>query len=243
MNEVKIEIKFDMPYSLEVVGDFVVRDAGEEFYVNLTTHYEDKPRLPGGELIENLSIVQDDTIILSHTKVVARYLPKDPTVILEPRQYSKDVVYVALSLANRLVTGVRLAHKDYIKNYLYLPKHIGPITFSVPSLGGRKKFSGLYDPLMGGITTRSVPRSNLSASDFANVVANGKSLPIAQELYFDARRYLLSGNRRMALANLVMSFEVGLADALIRIAVLRNDSALERGISEATTDDELIGFM
>lgn len=68
-----IEISFDMPYSLRVDGDFVVRTAGEGFNVTLSTHFEENPRFPGAETVENVAIVHDDTNILSHTKVIARY--------------------------------------------------------------------------------------------------------------------------------------------------------------------------
>ncbi len=45
-----VEIKFDLPYSLNVEGDFTVRAAGEIFQVTLTTEVEADPRFPAPRL-------------------------------------------------------------------------------------------------------------------------------------------------------------------------------------------------
>jgi hypothetical protein len=39
----KIELKFDMPFSLNVEGDFLVKTAGEEFHVTLKNYFEEDP--------------------------------------------------------------------------------------------------------------------------------------------------------------------------------------------------------
>ena len=195
---------------------------------------EAKPSFPGADTVDNIAIVEDDSNILGHTKVVARYTPRNPSDVSDAATFSKHVAGVALSIANALVMGARLAFGDYVKDYLYLPKRLGPISFTVPAIDGRKGYSGQYDPVMGGITIATPPRTGTAAADFARVVATGEVLPTSKELYFDGRRYLIQGNHRMALANLVMSFEVGLADSLAEIAVSRGDSVLEAEIFKAT---------
>jgi hypothetical protein len=232
-----IEISFDMPYSLQVDGDFVVRTAGEEFNVTLSTHFEENPRFPGAETVENLAIVHDDTNILSHTKVIARYDPSDPTTVADNARFSADVARIALSIANALVSAARAAYGEYFLDYIYTSKRLGPIAFSVSEVQGVNSYSGLSDALMGGITFRMPPRSGHDTSNFGRILADGAILTVAQELYFDARQYLLRGNYRMALANLVISFEVGLADSLSKIAVFRGDSTLEAGIVKGTLGD------
>jgi hypothetical protein len=232
-----IDINFDMPYSLQVDGDFVLKTAGEEFNVTLSTHFEEDPRFPGAETVENVAIVNDDTNILSHTKVIARYDPSDPTAVSDNARFSNDVARIAMSIANALVSATRAAYEEYFLDYIYAPKRLGPIMFSVSNIQGAKNYSGMYDPLMGGITFRMPPRSGHDTLTFGRILADGATLTVAQELYFDARQYLLRGNYRMALANLVISFEVGLADSLSKIAVSRADSALEALIVAGTLGD------
>ncbi len=229
-----IRIEFEMPYSLNVDGTFNVRAAGEEFSVHLSTHYRDNPQFPGAQSVENVAIVNDDTNILSYTKVVASYDPADAHAATDPREYSKAVAAIALSVANALITGVRLAYGDCVKDYLFLPKRLGPIMFTVPGLNGKKGFSGRFDPLQGGITIRMPPRQGPAVAEFARIVARGELPPISKDLYFDARRYLIHGNGRMALANLVISFETRLADALSSIATHRHEPSLAQEIQEAT---------
>jgi hypothetical protein len=229
-----IEISFDMPYSLRVDGDFVVRTAGEEFNVALSTHFDENPRFPGAETVENVAIVNDDTDILSHTKVIARYDPSDPTAATDNARFSNEVVRIGLSIANALVSAARTAYQEYFLDHIYASKRLGPIAFSVSNISGAKNYSGYHDPLMGGITFRTPPRSGPDTSNFARILAEGATPTVAQELYFDARRYLLNRDYRMALANLVISFEVGLADSLAKIAVYRSDNALETLIVAGT---------
>lgn len=232
-----VEIKFDMPYSLRVDGDFLLKTLGEEFQVNLSTHFEENPKFLGAERVENVAIVHDDTNILSHTKVVAKYRPSDPSSVADREHLSRELPEIALAIANTLVSAARLAYGEYILDSIHRPERLGPITFSVPEIDGRKGFAGGFDPLMGGITFRTPPRSGPETSDFARILAEGAPITVAQELYFDARRYLVRGNNRMALANLVISFEVGLADSLSKVAASRGDSALEAQIINATLGD------
>lgn len=228
-----IEIRFDMPYSLRVEGDFLLKTVGEEFQINLSTHFEETPKFPGAERVENVAIVNDDTNILSHTKVIAKYHPSDPSSVGDHAHFSRELPGIVLSVANALVSAARLAYGEYILDCIHLREHLGPITFSVPEILGRKGFSGTSDPLMGGITFRTPPRSGPETSEFARILAEGAPVTVAEELYFDARRYLMRGNCRMALANLVISFEVGLADSLSKVAASRGDSALEAEIVES----------
>lgn len=234
VSDMPIEMSFDMPYSLRVDGDFVVRTAGEEFNVTLSTHFEENPRFPGAETVENVAIVHDDTNILSHTKVIARYNPSDPATVPDEARFVGYVAEIAISVANALVSAARAAYQEYFLDYIYAPKRLGPIDFSVSAIEGVNIKSGRFDALMGGITFRTPPRSGHDTLNFGRVLAEGATLTVAQELYFDARQYLLRGNYRMALANLVISFEVGLADSLSKIAVSRADTALEALIVAGT---------
>jgi hypothetical protein len=229
-----IEIRFDMPYSLRIEGDFQLRTEGEEFEVNLSTHIEEEPRFPGAQRVENVAIVNDDTNVLSHTKVVAKYLPSDPSSVADPGRFSQEVSKIAQSIANALVNATRLAYGEYILDTIHHLKRLGPITFSVPQIGGRKGFFGVADPMMGGITMRTPSRSGPETSEFARILAEGAPITVAHGLYFDGRRYLVQGNTRMALANLVISFEVGLADSLSKVAASCGDSALEAQIINGT---------
>lgn len=229
-----IEIRFDMPYALKVDGDFILRTAGKEFQVQLSTHNQENPRFPGAEKVENISIIHDDTNILAYTEVVARYVPSEPSEVADTGYLSGKGVEIALSIANALVAAARLAHGDYILDYIHTSERIGPIHFSVPAIDGRKPFFGTFDPLMGGITFRRRARIGSETAKFAQILAEGSDITTAQELYFDARRYFVRGNLRMALANLVISFEVGLADSLSRVAASRKNVALEAQIIEAT---------
>ncbi len=184
--------------------------------------------------MKKIAIVDDDTNILAHTKVVASYSPQNLNDVSDHRIFSKQVGDVALSIANALVTGARLAFGEYVKDYIYSTKRLGPIAFTVAGIDGRKGYFGNYDPLMGGITVAPPPRSENAVEEFRRIVETGQALPVSKELYFDARRYLIHRNQRMALANLVISFEVALADALAKIALARGDSALEAEILSAT---------
>jgi len=104
-------------------------------------------------------------------------------------------------------------------------------------MAGSKPFSGRFDGLQGGITIARPPRTGSEAATFGNALAAGAALTPASELLFDARRYLLRGNERMALANLAISFEVGLADKLSEVAVSQNDQGLEQLIAMAALND------
>lgn len=229
-----IEIKFDMPFSLNVEGTFLVKAMGEEFQVTLTTHVEDNPQFPGAESVENLAIVNDNTNILSHTKVIAQYLPSNPAATADPGRYSGEVPNIALSIANALISGVRHTLGNYFLDYLHHAKRLGPVQFSVPAIGESKRFAGMSDPLMGGITIRTPPRTGPEVSEFRRFLAGEIDITVAQDLYLDAKRYLDQRDARMALANLVISFETGLADSLLKIATSRNDAALEAKIAEST---------
>jgi hypothetical protein len=130
-----------------------------------------------------------------------------------------------------------MAYGEYHLGYLYSADRLGPIAFKVLAIAGREPFSGRFDGLQGGITFARPARTEADTAAFANALAAGAALTPASELLFDARRYLLRGNKRMALANLAISFEVGLADRLTAVAISRNDQALEQQIARAALNE------
>jgi hypothetical protein len=231
-----IQLSFDLPYSLQVDGEFVLNALGENFNITLTTVKETTPRFPGAERLENIAIVDDETNILAHTHVQVSYAPRDEAEASDPAKYSGAASEIALGISNALISALRIAYGEFHLDYLYSAARLGPISFNVPAMAGRKKFSGRFDRLQGGITFARPPRTGSEAAAFATALA-GAAFPPASELLFDARRYLLRGNKRMALANLVISFEVGLADKLGEIAVSRNDPTLEQEIATAVLNN------
>lgn len=230
----EVKIAFDMPYQLGVDGTFAAQVDGENLQLELVTHLENTPKFPGADIVENVAIVHDDTNVLGHTKVTARYIPTDQSLVADPRQYSNHVSNFSLSIANALVTGVRVAFNDYMKDYLHHAKRLGPISINVTGTDGEKGYFCYTDAMMGGITFASPPRRGPNTTEFARVLASGPSISVSKTLYFDAQRYKTHGDRRMALANLVMSFEIGLADSLARVARAQGNTALEADILEAT---------
>lgn len=137
-------------------------------------------------------------------------------------------------MSNRLINAARVAHGEYFKDFIYRPSQIGPVQYRVIPSRGEKGFEGVFDPLMGGVQPRVPPRTGQSAAKFAAILMAGETSPVWQELLFDARRYKLSGNPRMAVANLVMSFEIGLSVLLSRIAQHRGDTSLQAQIEQAS---------
>ena len=150
------------------------------------------------------------------------------------RQFLSEI---AVSISNALISALRVVYGEYHLEYLYSADCLGPVSFQVPAMAGSKRFSGIYDGLQGGITIGRPARTGSDTDVFASNLAAGAALAPASELLFDARRYLLRGNKRMALANLAISFEVGLADKLTEVAVSRNDQALEQQIAMAALND------
>jgi hypothetical protein len=63
-----IELSFNLPYSLQVDGQFVLNALGESFDLTLSTVKESNPRFPGAESVENIAIVNDNSNILSHIR-------------------------------------------------------------------------------------------------------------------------------------------------------------------------------
>jgi hypothetical protein len=232
-----IELSFDLPYSLQVDGQFVLNALGESFDLTLSTTKEPDPRFPGAESVENVAILNDDSKTFSHTHVQVSYTPRGEAEASDPAKYSRVVSEIAVGICNALISAVRVAYGEYHLEYLYSAHRLGPISFNVPAMAGRKPFSGCFDGLQGGITIARPARTGPEAVAFAKALADGAALAPASELLFDARRYLLRGNKRMALANLAISFEVGLADKLTEVAVSRNDQILEEQIARAALDD------
>jgi hypothetical protein len=232
-----IELSFDLPYSLQVDGQFVLNALGESFDLTLSTVKESNPRFPGAESVENIAIVNDDSNILSHTHVQVSYTPRDEAEASDPAKYSRAASEIAIGISNALISAVYMAYGEYHLEYLYSADRLGPISFNVPAMAGRKPFSGSFDGLQGGITFARPARTGSQAVAFAGALAAGAALAPASELLFNARRYLRRGNKRMALANLAISFEVGLADRLTEVAVSRNDQALEQQIARAALNE------
>ncbi len=232
-----IELSFDLPYPLRVDGQFVLNALGENFALTLSTVEEPKPNFPGAESVQGVAIMNDDTNILSHTHVQASYQPKDDVEASDPDKYSRAVPEMAIGISNALISALRIAYGEFHLEFLYSADRLGPISFCVPALVGNKRFSGSFDGLQGGITFALPPRTGPEAAPFATALASGAEQAPASELLFDARRYLLRGNKRMAVANLSISFEVGLADNLTEVAIKRNDQPLEQQIAKAAIND------
>jgi hypothetical protein len=232
-----IKLSFDLPYPLQVDGQFVLNSLGESFDLTLSTAKEPDPRFPGAESVENVAIVNDGSNIFSHTHVQVSYEPRDEAEASDPGRYSRTVSGLAVGISNALISAVRMAYGEYHLEYLYSAGPLGPISFNVPAIAGREPFSGSFDGLQGGITIARPARTGSATAAFAKALAAGAALAPASELLFDARRYLLRGNKRMALANLAISFEVGLADRLTEVAVSRNDQGLEQKIARAALND------
>ncbi len=231
-----IEIDFDLPFSLEIDGTFGLQILAETFSVRLSTIRNPVPKFPGAEMVDQVAIMNDETNILSHTHVHVEYVPINQAP-LDPAVYSREVSDIAVSISNSLISANRIAYGQYHIDYIYSAARLGPILFIVPPLYGGKRFSGTYDGLQGGITFQLPPKTGNQAAPFASALAQGANLSPADELLYNAKRYLLRGDRRMALANLAISFEVGLADRLASIAVAKGDAALEADIAKAALND------
>ena len=113
-----IELKFDLPFSLRVDGTFPLNALGEIFTVSLSTHREAAPRFPGADVAEGVAIIDDESNILAHTSVVVNYVPASSQA-LDPEKYSKDVGNISLSIANTLVSALRIAYDEHHLDYLY----------------------------------------------------------------------------------------------------------------------------
>lgn len=222
-----ISLKFDLPFSIHVDGPFELKASGEDFSVILSTYYEPIPTMLGAESIENVSIVNDEGSSISHTVVIANYTPKDLSAVTDPKKFMDGVPETALTIANALVAALREAYGEYHLDYLHSKTRLGPIACS-------GAVNGQFDALSGGITFQIPSRSGSLAEPFAKFLRCGAQLSVEQELYFDARRFLLRGNKRMALANLSISFEVRLASLLGTIAASQGDTSLENRINNAT---------
>lgn len=233
----EIQLQFDLPYPLHVEGTYPARAAGETFAVVLQTHHQERPRFPGAESVENISLVHEDTNILAHTSVVATFSPTRADFLDDERRFFADLGALAIALANVLITGVRVGYGEDVLEYIHQPERLGPIQFAVSGAEKGKPTGGVIDPLMGGITFRKPSRSGPDATRFAQIVSAGDMPSVGEELHLDAQRYRIRGNRRMALANLAISFEVRLSDALGSIAAAAGDANLERQIAEATLGD------
>lgn len=235
-DEMPILLNFELPFSINVDGVFQLTAFEETFDVELSTQYNPDPRFPGAESVEGLAILHDESSILSNTKVVARYLPASATPI-DAEIYSIQAADIAVAITNALISALRIAFGEYHIDYVYSPAKLGPIQFNVPALNGGGRFGGSYDGLQGGITFQRRPRTGQQAAPFAAALITGASLSPSEEILFNARRYLLRGDRRMALANLAISFEIGLADRLTQVAAARADAALEAEIAKATLNE------
>lgn len=230
----RVELSFDMPFSLNIEGNFLVKIDRESFSVSLTTHNEENPDFPHAESVNNISIIDDDTKILSHTKVHAKFNPLEKGKYADENLFFAEIEKLAISLANILISGARHVFGDYFLDYVYHEKRLGVINFTFARDGQFGTSSGIYDSLMGGITTRVPPRSGAEALEFSRFLCGDLKATVAQDLYLDARRYLAQKNARMALANLVISFETGLADRFLDFVANRNDPDLEKDISRST---------
>ncbi|WP_430439932.1 hypothetical protein [Shinella sp.] len=232
-SKMPIVLNFDLPFSINVDGKFQITALEELFDVQLSTRYNPAPHFPGAERVEGLEILHDETSTLSNTNVAVRYIPASSNPI-DVEDYPKHVTDIAVTITNSLISALRIAFDEYHIEYVYSAAKLGPIQFDVPALNGGKGFSGVYDGLQGGITFRRRPRTGQQAAPFAEALITGATLPPAEEILFNARRYLMRGDRRMALANLAISFEIGLADRLSQVAVARADAVLEAEIANAT---------
>jgi len=231
-----VVLRFDLPFSLNVDGSYELRTLGESFSVDLVTHRVTKPQFPGAERVEGLAILNDDSNILSYTKVTAQYTPQSSSPIVHG-VLSRQIPEITIAITNALVSALRISFGEYHIDYLYSADKLGPIYIDVPAFNGGKRFSCCYDGLQGGITFQRAPRSGAQAAKFAQTLLAGASLSPAEEILFNGRRYLLRGDLRMALANLAISFEVGLSDRLARVANARGDAILEAEIASAALND------
>jgi hypothetical protein len=150
-----------------------------------------------------------------HTPGDRRYIPLSGGPI-DPADYSKQVAEIAVAITNSLLSALRIAFDEYHIDYVYSPDKLGPIHFEVPPLNGGKRFSGVTMGCKADHDAAS-PKKWAQAAPFAQALVTGASLSPAEEILFNAKRYLLRGDRRMALANLAISFEVGLADRLAQL--------------------------
>ncbi len=228
-----IELRFEMPFYLGVEGFFPAKVGNEIAEVTLSTFYEKNPRMPGASFTKNIVLADDDTNIFRHTKVMADIYSDNPHFNAPENIEPQEIVKLAMSLANILITGVRLAYNDYIKEFIHSPKKLGPIDYKLKKKDGSILLSGNFDSFMGGITFATPPKKGIETIDFARILKNGAEMPIAKELYYDARRYMVNGNARMAMANLLLSFEVGLADSLYEIASCGTDTTSNNSILNA----------
>lgn len=230
----EIVLNFDLPYPLFVEGRYPVRAGGENFIVSLHTHFENEPRIPGVESAENISLVHEDTNILAHTNVEAQFTSSDAELAWnQPRLYT-ELNRLSIALANVLIAGVRVEFNEHVLEFVYQPQRVGPIVYRILNVPKGAIVGGVCDPLMGGITSRKPTRTSTALIPFAQRIAEGAMPSVGEELYLDARRYLIRGNFRMALANLAISLEVRLSDALAAVALANGDLALEADVRKAT---------
>lgn len=232
-----IKISFDLPFSLRVDGDFTLEAMEETFTIELETVEKKSPNFPRADLVENVAIMFDDSNILYYTKVRASFAPRDEAIAADPSKFSRGVAEIAVGIANALLSAMREAYGEYHFEYLYSADKLGPISFDVSPISDGKRYSGYFDGLQGGITIAQPPRVGVEAAPFADALLRGAVPSPASELLFEAKRYLLRRNMRMALANLSISFEVGLADLLGEVARHNNDHLLEQRIAAAALND------
>jgi hypothetical protein len=232
-----IEMSFDLPFSLRVDGVFALKAMEEVFTIELKTMEKESPDFPGFESVKNVAIMFDDSNCLYYTNVQASFTPRDEAIAADPSKFSRIAAEIAVGIANTLLSAMRIAYDEYHFEYFYSADKLGSISFRVPPISGRKRYFGWFDGLQGGITFARPPRTGVETVCFADALLRGVVLSPASELLFEAKRYLLRRNMRMALANLSISFEVGLADLLGEVARYNNDQVLEQRIAAAALND------
>lgn len=211
-----VTVSFNLPYLLKIDGDFEANVDGNLFRIKLESFREEEPNFHGKRnaiYSSNMSIIRDDTTIMGYTKVYAECLSSNIDVSMYPPDDLPRTL--AIKISNRLICAAKNAFDCYELENIFHEKRIGCITYSI-SIDDRRE-SGIFDPLMGGVTF-SCAQHQQSIEVFSSELLLESEVPAWKELYFDAKRYLLNKNIKMALINISISFELRMIGVLISAA-------------------------
>ncbi|GGG29534.1 hypothetical protein [Chelatococcus composti] len=227
---IHVKLDFSLPFSLHVNGSFDIKAMEERFSVTLETIFKKNPQLRFAEHVENVAIINDDSDQIAYTKVSAEYRPAKSRDWTDYKA-SLELRNAAIAIANALISGARHALGKHYLYYVYHPKQLEPINVLINENGHSL---GIGLALSGGITIQTSPDKLTKDSEFGRILSGAKTVSVADDIYIEAQRWLEQRDPRMALANLVISFETGLADHLLRIAAMRGNPQLEADVSSAT---------
>lgn len=221
----EFEITIDLPFWLKIEGELPFRLENKTGRIRIETVKRDSPKIPGFETALGAYLVNDDTDFIAHTKLTVWTEFDIPKGSRESAIFSLSTFpQNNLQICNFIINSVRFCYKDYVLRTLSEPNELQSLTYHIRPPGTEKWVGGGAITLPVSAITNvppSYPKTN--HAKFKHFVVHGTQLTLAQELYCDARHYLIKNNARMSLSNLTVGFEVFLFETVRTISELDSD--------------------